>query len=294
MSSCKAFRDALHRIDETGLDTSRLEDSGRAASQRPADEDAPLSDALPAPLNGHLATCADCAAYVARVARSLAGLRGLERRPAPTELDGRVVAALQAGARQDRAVRALEELAPRTAPERVERAVQTDAELAALHPGRELRPTRLRAPQVLDRLVAEELGDPSAARARRFVSSLPRLEAPGELAARVASDLAGAPPTTLPAPVWTSNGGARSPRARGRLATVAAAAALLLLLLGPLRDGPQDTEPTRPRLRLQAASVGDLGPLARGMLDALGGGVLSAHDQATPPDGPPEDREERR
>jgi hypothetical protein len=227
MSSCKAFRDALHRIDETGLDTSRLDDAGRAASEpRPGAEPDSVPGSLPAPGDSHLATCADCAAYVARVARSLAGLRGLERRPAPIELDGRVVAALQAGARQERAVRAVEELAPRTAPERVERAVETDAELAAHHPGRELRPARLRAPQVLDRLVAEELGDPSAARARRFVSSLARLEAPGELALRVAGDLAGTPPTTLPAPVRTSNGGgARSPRALGRLATVAAARA---------------------------------------------------------------------
>lgn len=64
--------------------------------------------------------CADCREEVARVARILKVLFELEPAKAPFALDGRVVAATQAGHRQDRVVRALESLARVEVPSELE------------------------------------------------------------------------------------------------------------------------------------------------------------------------------
>ena len=242
-SPCRAFREALH--DPRGS------------------------------LGAHAVDCADCAAFAARAARAAAALAGLERRAAPPELDGLVVASFQAGARQDRAVRALAELAPLEAPAQADAAVAARVEFAARHPEVELGNPRLHAPHVLERLVAEELADPAAGRARRFVGSLPRLHAPEDLAQGVHRDLAAG---TVPAALR------RRRPARLLTLSLAAAALALVTLLGPW-SAPWRAPAEAPRhhLRLEAASLGDLealGSYPRGWIAGLGGGILSASRQA--------------
>lgn len=122
-------------------------------------------------LADHARTCADCARYAARVARIGAALRELTPMAAPAELEGRAVAAFEAGHRSDRAVAALRTLGRREAPASLDAAVARAAG----------EPAVPRAPEVLRRLVVEELSDPRKATARRFVGSLPRTSAPEAL-----------------------------------------------------------------------------------------------------------------
>jgi len=234
-STCRTFREALH--DPRGS------------------------------LDAHAGTCADCAAFAARIGRAAEALAALERRAAPLELDGRVVASFQAGVRQDRVVRALTELGPLETPADAE--LDARVEFAVRHPELELGRTSSKAPHVLERLVAEELADPAAARARRFVGSLRRFEAPAELELGVARDLAAGP---SPDP-------ARGQGSGRRRVLVAAAALVLAALLGPWRA--PELAPRR-HLRLEAARLGDLdalGSYPRSWIAGLGGGLVSASRQ---------------
>jgi hypothetical protein len=107
-------------------------------------------------------------------ARALVSLR---RRTAPPTLDGFVVAALQAGLRETRAVDALRDLAahrPHAAPVALDERVAVSID-------------RLRAPGALDACVAERLAQPGAGIAQSFLGRLPRLAAPDGLAARLAT-----------------------------------------------------------------------------------------------------------
>ena len=272
---------------------------------------------------GHAGACPDCADYLARVVRGVGALSKLSRLPAPAELEGCVVAALQAGARQERAVRAFGSIARLEAPEDVDGGAEVEAELAARLP-RLTRPARLSAPDELERLVAAELADPAAFRVRRHVGGLGRLEAPTELDRAVAERLAAGrafrstgpapdpePPTTLPTqepsrprelPAHGAAAHESGPEARPSLPRAwrgfAAAAAVLLLfgLFGPLRRpapgadrelaerAPAGTP--RPRLRLVAARAADLDPRALQLLDGLGGGILSARGVSDGTGGP--------
>lgn len=115
----------------------------------------------------------------------------LDLRPqaAPRELDGCVVAALQAGHRQDRAVAALRSLERTPMPH--------DADLT-------IWPAGAGAPPVLDRIVEQNLQDPTHSIARRFAGRLERLQAPQALRPRVEallplSDLARTPRSRAPA-----------------------------------------------------------------------------------------------
>jgi hypothetical protein len=100
-------------------------------------------------------------------------LVALRRRRAPRELDGYVVAALQAGARETRAIAAAREHAPRVAP------VVLESRVAAAIGG-------LRAPATLDPFVAQRLALPGAGLAESCLGRLPRLVAPQDLTARLA------------------------------------------------------------------------------------------------------------
>ena len=127
-------------------------------------------------------------------------------RPAlPADLEGRVVAALQAGHRQARAAQAVAELGRVSSPQALDQAVDAEfeetveLELAELEldgasvdapEGADDGLARLPVPGVLDRLVAEELAAPSQARARRYLGSLRRRHAPEELRMRVGLILA--------------------------------------------------------------------------------------------------------
>lgn len=97
--------------------------------------------------------------------------------PAPPSLDGFVVAALQAGVREQRAVAAVRGLAadgPLVAP-----TVLAERVAAAID--------RRRAPDALDTYVAERLALPGAGLAQSFLARLPRLAAPDDLAERLAT-----------------------------------------------------------------------------------------------------------
>lgn len=206
---------------------------------------------LPA-FDAHARACGECAAFVLRLARNRGALTELARLAAPAELDGRVVAALEAGHRAQRAVEAVQGLARVVVPEHLDRAVARDAAPLASE--------KLVAPDVLRRLVEEELSDPSKARARRFVGSLERLEAPAGLAARVAE--------TLRRPE-------RKRSFRSRLLAGGATAALLVCAAFVWAALSRDAQPAR-RGHIEwvrAESTGELSPLAASFLAGFTGGV---------------------
>lgn len=126
-------------------------------------------------LEAHLIACDGCRAFLASVEAQRRALRGLPRMPAPRDLDGFVVAALQAGHRQDRAIEALRTLERRPMP--------VEADLA-------IWPKGAQAPAALDRLVERDLQDPTHSIARRFAGRIERLQAPRELETRVAAVIA--------------------------------------------------------------------------------------------------------
>jgi hypothetical protein len=223
--TCTAVRDAL------------LEHRGRAERVDPG-------------LAAHLAACPECSAFERRTVGLVALLSTLPRRAAPSELAGLVVAATQAGHRQERAVEALTALSRLPVPSALERIVAED------RPDR--APAGPRAPAVLERLVDEDLRDPAAAISRRFAGRLDRRKAPGTLRAR----LAGAP--------WSSAG----PRAVRMLVPVAAGALLLVLasVLIFRRDQPGSGGVDEYQV-VYESSLESMDPMARGLLSGLSGGV---------------------
>lgn len=144
-------------------------------------------------------------------------LRSLARLDAPVSLEGRVVAGLEAGHRQDRAVSLVGSLPRVTAPEELDDLVRDVAEQDVTEPT---------APAVLDRLVAERIGDPEAATVRSMTGRLDRQGAPSDLDERM---LAG--PT---------------PFRRLSLARWAASVAAAVMLVVALRliETPEAEEPT--------------------------------------------------
>lgn len=128
-----------------------------------------------ASLEAHLIACDGCRDFLASVEAQRRAFRDLARKSAPRELDGYVVAALQAGHRQDRAIEALRSLERMPMP--------LDADLA-------IWPAGAVAPAALDRLVERDLQDPTHSIARRFAGRIERLQAPRELETRVATVIA--------------------------------------------------------------------------------------------------------
>lgn len=121
-------------------------------------------------LEAHLIACGGCREFFASVEVHVRELRALTTRPAPRELEGLVVAATQAGHRQDRAVAALRVIGPAVMPPEVDRVIW---------------PIGASAPPVLDRIVDGNLQDPTHSIARRFAGRIERLQAPRALDARV-------------------------------------------------------------------------------------------------------------
>ena len=121
-------------------------------------------------LDAHLARCDGCRAGRGRVELHVTTLRELGSLPAPRDLDGRAVAATQAGFRQDRAVQALRDLSRISMPVEVDLAIW---------------PAGKSAPPVLDRLVDRDLQEQTRGIARRFAGRIERLKAPRTLDARV-------------------------------------------------------------------------------------------------------------
>lgn len=140
-------------------------------------ERATLVDAVDDDVSAHSLGCPDCTAFVRRATQLQRAWGELERQTVPDELPGRVVAACNAGYLQDRAAALLGAIIRVDAPEVLDRQVLKDAS------------SRLRAPQVLERLLEEDLRDPSLAAGRRLAGRLDRLEAPDELFGRVQREL---------------------------------------------------------------------------------------------------------
>lgn len=204
----------------------------------------------------HVEACASCRAFAASAEALGRALAAVPRRPAPIALDGRVVAALQAGHRQERAVGQVSSLEGLEAPEALSRGLDR-----ALSGGSAL--PRHPAPAVLERLVREELADPVAARARRHLGALPRRAAPEELRKRLERDLARR----------------AGPRRRGARVGLTLAA-VVLALVGAARLLPT-SEPTRRQLLplefeiVRGASPADLSPMARAFAPVLVPGKLA-------------------
>ncbi len=225
----------------------------------------------------HAKACSECAALAVRVERVARSVRELEHHAAPTALDGRIVAALEAGVRQERVVRAVRELERERPPESLDEVIELEAGIAAeledTELGAGLDTERYPAPSVLERLVREELTDPQRAVAARFVSSLSRQSAPSELEARVHADLI-EPDKPFVAPFHFGRFGRRVALVGSSLA----AGLLLALFVRPFLVA--DADPDRGRsFRVEAATAEDLDaldPFARGLIDNVSGGMLAA------------------
>ncbi len=194
--------------------------------------------------------CAECAAWARRFRQRESVLGSLERRAVPAELDGRVIAALEAGYREDRAVAALRDLARVDVPSSLDRAVERVAGEVVLR-----APTQVSAPDVLRRLVEEELSDPSKARARRFVGSLPREFAPAELDARVAAELA-------------------KPERPRRFRSKLLAASFALVVLAISIELAISVRVSRSRIQwVEASDPSELSPMAASLFSGFSGGA---------------------
>jgi hypothetical protein len=205
-------------------------------------------------LAAHLERCPECRAWSQRVEDRERRLAALPAQPAPDELTNAVWGEVAfPELRIARAISSLERLA---AP------IELDARVAEeLHPGRVaaaslggLSPAA--APDVLERLVEEELADPEGHRAARFVGSLEPVEAPLRLEGRL-GEPSGAPPR----------------RRRGLVGATLSLVAVALLVVWALRGTGENAPPQRKLPLVVAESPQELDPLARGLALALGGFV---------------------
>ena len=197
-------------------------------------------------LRAHVAGCAVCADVASRAARAVEHVRALERRPVPETLDGRVVAALHAGHREERVAAELRALRRASVPRELESKLFVDPAAA-----------RSDAPRVLERLVAEDLADPGRVAARRAARRLERLRAQESLLARVDAAIR-----------------AGEPRRRARPAAIAAVVALALGCAGWLVSRARTA--SEPRYRFDvvyAKSLDGLEPITLGFLSGVSGGV---------------------
>jgi hypothetical protein len=216
---------------------------------------------------GHAAECNPCALFAQRFARCSTSLSSLTRKHAPQELEGRVVAALEAGSRQQRAIEALVTLGRLKPPAELDGAVMSQAGGEHTY---QLR-GRHSAPAVLERLVNEELSDLPKARTRRFVGSLRRFVAPRLLEQRVARELV--------TPRYSDK------RPLRVAAWIGLAAVGLIALSTPLIiESALESTPSYPfhvkhvdSLSSGAEVLGALGPDAHTLLDSMGGGILGAN-----------------
>ena len=214
----------------------------------------------------HAGLCAECAGWMASTERVLGALAGLGRLSAPAELAQRVEREL-GGDRSRRVERVLNSLVRRGTPavldERV--AASFGVERVPVDESRTLEAQALRAldvqpaPEVLERLLDEELRAPERQRVERFSGSLERLRAPAALAERLGSSVRRRALVRLVV---------------GPLATLAAAGLVVWIAV---RRG----EPERRTHRfdvIEASSLEGIDPMARMLAESLGGGATRRGD----------------
>jgi len=203
--------------------------------------------------------CVHCRSWFGRARLLGQALAALPRVPtAPetqaawTELDGRVVAELQAGRRQERAAASLSSLKRASAPAELEALV-----VAAMDSGAVLRHP---APGELDTRVASEIASSGQARIARQVAALERVAPPFELQGRVQAVISRVPRSdSLPIQRWL------------------AVAATLLVVFGAasmVERSVRDPAPEYPFRVVHVESAASLDPFVRGLLAASSGGVL--------------------
>lgn len=206
----------------------------------------------PLPVDGE----ADALAALARARGHLRALSSLMAPGAPDELAGRVVASLNDGARQERALEFARSLTALEAPAVLDEAVAAtiDADVES-------------APAVLDRLVEERMGAPEQAMTRSMTGRLDRPKAPNELERRVRHELLV---------------GRDAPRgARRRLASAAAASLLAIVLVVGVQltiSAGSSTEESAAvervvSLTVERVTAGDLTPSDRAFLGMMGGAL---------------------
>jgi len=211
-------------------------------------ETAPTRPAAESALGQHLVGCESCSAALERAIRLRTALLALSPRRAPIDLDGLVVAATQAGKRQERAVAHLRTALHHEAPAHLDARVGIGGSLLG-------EVERLHAPAVLERLVEEELRDPQHALTRRYVARLQRL----------------GPPATLRERVHTRLAQPRRSALRGALLAGAALTVLVAAMWGWWRIGQQNL---RPRFQVvYVDSAAELDPLARELISGATGGL---------------------
>lgn len=208
----------------------------------------------------HASRCEACTRWVRSTEGQRAALSSLARLAAPAELEERLVLEL-AGVRSHRLERVLGSLVRLGAPSTLDERVA--AELAHAGAGDEergrsqaqaVRALEVQpAPDVLERLVNEELGDPARHRAERFPGSLERQHAPAVLAHRLSVSVRRRALVRL---------------VLGPLATLAAAGMVVWFAVGHVGESPR-----RPFRVIEASSLDDLDPMARALAESLGGGV---------------------
>jgi len=214
------------------------------------------------PASGHRDECAACQQWVAARERLCSALGALTRLTAPAALERAVARELE-GDRSERLGRALQSLVRRGAPPELDERVAAwigRADAADSEQRQEQRAGALRAldvqraPDVLERLLREELEHPEQQQAERFTGSLPRLSAPAALAERLSASV--------------------RRRALMRLVTapLAALAAAGLILWIALRTGVDERGPYRFQV-VHASTLEPLDPTARALAESLGGGV---------------------
>jgi uncharacterized protein YbaR (Trm112 family) len=201
-------------------------------------------------LETHLIACNGCRGFLVSVEAQLRALSELRPMSAPRELDGLVVAATQAGYRQDRAVAALRAIGKTPMPAEVDRVIW---------------PVGLKAPPVLDRLVERDLQDPTHSIGRRFAGRLDRVPVPPGLQARVESIYA------------LRRKRRESPARRLSLASGLVALAALAIAITWFVARPGQAIAAEPRFVIEhVTSPSAFDPLLESTLSALLGGVPDA------------------
>ncbi len=205
----------------------------------------------------HVERCRECRDWLERAEVAAEAVRSLPRCEAPIALVARVEAEMERMGTEHRLEGAFAELTRQRAPSLLQDLVFDPAQADASPLARTLMGLhRHRAPAVLERLVDEELGEPAAQRARRFVGDLERIAVPDELTGRMRQVEA-----------------REEPRRRILFPIAAlAAAAALALWVGLLRGEPKEYRFEVVRVH----SVHELSPLARHFAEGLSGGVLAA------------------
>lgn len=228
------------------------------SSPCPSFREAFLAAAPPERDGAHREACAACERWARALEAREAALSGLQRLAAPMELEGAVVAALEAGHRQERAVGALRGLERVASPRALDHALQSELTSLAPAPSNLPAAQRLPAPSVLDDLVSKELSDPAGHRARRFVGSLQRLPAPVELAERLAAE------------DWSTP----QPQPKRLVALSGLTLLVVFTALGLFLGGERERPPRYDFVVEVVDDPSQLSALGAGMLDGVSGGRL--------------------